>query len=751
MEPSELSEKKFSILKEISDTIVITEDIVAIANLMLDLAISYANAEKGSLMLANEIDELHILAARGLDSYLAKTYRTKIGEGIAGTVAMNRRPVLVADIDADEAFRDKKRDHYRTSSFISCPVLSKSRLLGVLNINDKKDGTPFTEDEFVLLQTIANQAAIVIENALLMNQLRTKAAELEEMNRKLIETDVVKTEFITRVSHDLRTPLNSIKGSIYHLQESERRSKRGRNEFYEIISNETGTLISTVENLLNFLRFEDEGRVYRKVIINLAGLLNEVANHKLLGQALARKNIKLDITSGDCKSDIVGDRIKVIQFFINLIEGISYYLDSGDSIRISLDEDESVRVNIALPRRLSEKVQPLLFVSSNVFFPDSPQEKLKLYLAGRIAEGHRWGLHAEEIDDSFLISLSIRKNSRQKVEAVVTESTELFLDFVSELLGLNICSVMFSDEFTRDLTIKSARGLNDEIIGRTRVKLGDSIAGWVALEGKPLLVEDISSDPRFGRRSIPQYNTKSLLSVPLKTGDSVIGVLNLNNKENAEPFTERDLHLACVLAERFSHFIGKLYDGEYREDEYKRFIASFESLLNARKRYRKEKTLIPELMAGIMDGLGATEEEKRLALYISMVYDIGLVLINEDTLRKKDLLPPEVNTIKVHPIASVGLLNHFEFSDDVKKAILHHHEKYDGTGYPDGLKGKEIPFIARVLSVVDAFCAMTTERPYGKALTKEAALEELKKGSGSAYDPAVVGALGYVIEKNEPS
>lgn len=741
MEPSKLFEQKFSILKEISDAMVITDNITALANLMLDLAISYTNAEKGSLMLTSEHNELYILAARGIDSSLARTYRMKIGEGIVGTVAKNRRPVLVKDIGTDKRFQGQKRDRYKTKSFISCPIISKNKLLGVFNINDKINGAIFSEDELSLLQSIANQAAVVLENAFLMNQLRTKAAELEEINRKLVESDVTRTEFITRVSHELRTPLNSIKGSVYYLQQNAKQSGNEQREFFGIISNETDTLIATVENLLDFLRLEDETRVFKKSIINLVGLLNEVVNQKFIRSTLARKNIKLDITFSDYKSDIVGDKIRVIQFFINLIQGISYYLEKGDAIRIDVKEDEFVRVNLTLPRRLPETVQPFLFDSSNVFSPGSPQEKLKLYLARKVAEGHRWNLSAENVDHSFLISLTIPKKTQQKIEVFVTEATELFLDFISELLGLNICSVMLSDELTHELTIKSARGLNDEVINRTRVKIGDSIAGWVALEGKPLLVEDINNDPRFGRNSIPQYNTKSLLSLPLKMGDRVIGVLNLNNKKNAEPFAVRDLHIASMVTERFSHFIEKLYAGEYREGEYKQFIASFESLLNAEKKYHKKDSLCPELMIRIMDRLGAGEEEKRLSLYVSVVYDLGLMLIDEDTLKKKKLLPSEVNSIKVHPITSVSLLNHFEFSDDVKGAILHHHERYDGTGYPDGLKGEEIPFIARVLSVVDAFCAMITEKPYRKASTKEAALEEIEKGAGSLYDPVIVDAL----------
>jgi HD-GYP domain-containing protein (c-di-GMP phosphodiesterase class II) len=207
-----------------------------------------------------------------------------------------------------------------------------------------------------------------------------------------------------------------------------------------------------------------------------------------------------------------------------------------------------------------------------------------------------------------------------------------------------------------------------------------------------------------------------------------------------------DLQIASAASERIQYFLEKLYSGEYREDEFKQFIASFESLLNAEKKYHKKNTFFSDLVNRIMDHFGAGEEEKKLALYVSRLYDLGLVLIDEEILnKKKNLLSSEINSIKVHPYTGVSILNCFEPSEEVKKAILHHHERYDGTGYPDGLKGEEIPFIARVLSVVDTFSSLIKEQPYRKAFRTNEALQEIKRGSGSAHDPRVVDALESIL------
>ena len=744
MEGNHFFEKKFLILQQISRTIAATNNINALSNIILDLAIEYTNAEKGSLMLINGRHELYILAARGFDLRFIETYRIKMGEGIAGIVAQDRSSVLVEDIDKDERFQLKKRDRYKTKSFISCPLISKDTLLGVININDKKDGTPFKEDEFDLLKVIADQAAVALENAFLMNQLRTKAVELEDINRKLIETDMNKTEFITRISHELRSPLNSIKGAIYYLQQSENFKEGRREEFYNIISGETTGLISLVENLLDFLRLENETMITKKSLINLESLLEEVSKSKGLNTTLTKKNLqfKMDIKEG--MFSIVGDRIKVVQLFINLIEGLSYHLESSDIIGIAVTENDFINVDLSISRKLPEEVLSFFFDSRFIFYTEKSDEKIRLYLAKKIAEAHGWTLNAENTDNTFIVSFTIPKSTREKLDTTVNLTMDMFIEFISELLDLNICSIMLRDDITSELTIKSAKGLSDEIVKRTRIKFGDQVAGWVANEGKPVLLEDIESDRRFKRRNIPQYNTKSLLSLPLKIDDRVIGVLNLNNKKTAEPFTKKDLNIAQILSERISYFLEKLYSGEYREEDINKILTSFDNLLNALKIYHKKGSILPDLVLKIMDNLGAEEEEKRKALYASMIYDLGLMLIDESILKKKKLLPSDIQSLKIHPYITIGLLENFEFSEDLKRAILHHHERYDGTGYPEGLKGSEIPLISRVLSVADSYCAMTTNRIYGKSYTKDEALVEIKAGSGSIFDPEVVSAFEEV-------
>jgi len=599
MNKADIFKAKFDILQELSSAIVITDDITAIANLLLDLALNYAYAEKGSFMLLTERDELRILAAKGLDPQLIRSYKVKIGEGIAGMVAKNPTPVLVEDIEKDSNFSRFRRDHYTTKSFISCPIISKNKLLGILNINDKKDGTPFSVDEFELLKVLANHAAIALENAFLLAQLKSKAEELEDINKKLVETDILKTEFLTRISHELRTPLNSVKGAIYFLQQTRNIAKEENQEFQGIIATETDKLISIVENLLSFLRLEDEARIIKKTALNIRDIFRELLDAKSLKAILSRRGINLTLDTQDNVLDIIGDKIKVIQLFTNLLDGLSYHLERGDSIQVVATETGCVNVNILLSRALPEDVIPILHDRRYIFQVEHPEDRLKLYLAKNIAETHRWNLFAQNSANSCRITLRIPKRAKETIDTYVDRSMDSFVEFISELLDLDICSIMLGDE-TSELTVKSAIGLDDDIVKRTKIKFGDKIAGWVALEGKPLFIEDIENDPRFARKSISQYTTKSLMSLPLKIGDRVVGVLNLNNKKTSEPFTKRDYSLASMLSEKISQFIELLSSDNYQEDDLKKFIASLDSLFTAENVDQTKKDLLPALIDKII-------------------------------------------------------------------------------------------------------------------------------------------------------
>src|SRR5262249_47357892 len=140
--------------------------------------------------------------------------------------------------------------------------------------------------------------------------------------------------------------------------------------------------------------------------------------------------------------------------------------------------------------------------------------------------------------------------------------------------------------------------------------------------------------------------------------------------------------------------------------------------------------------------LGHSPEECADVYLAGLLHDVGKVGIRDSVLRKAEpLTSDEFEHVKLHPTIGYSILSGLTAIRHLLPGVLHHHERWDGTGYPDGLQGEAIPVLARILAVADAFDALTTARPYRAALPQRRAEEVLQEGAGSQWDPAVVAAF----------
>jgi len=125
--------------------------------------------------------------------------------------------------------------------------------------------------------------------------------------------------------------------------------------------------------------------------------------------------------------------------------------------------------------------------------------------------------------------------------------------------------------------------------------------------------------------------------------------------------------------------------------------------------------------------------------FCGLIHDIGKIGINESILQKPSkLTKKEYADVKTHSVIGENVVKHINFLKEGLPIIRHHHERYDGKGYPDGLKGEKIPLLARIIAVADAFDAMTSDRPYRKAFPPQEATKKLKENAGTQFDPQIV-------------
>lgn len=187
------------------------------------------------------------------------------------------------------------------------------------------------------------------------------------------------------------------------------------------------------------------------------------------------------------------------------------------------------------------------------------------------------------------------------------------------------------------------------------------------------------------------------------------------------------------------------------ENELVTSIKTLISVINAKDRYTYGHSERVVMFSRILaDKLELTEREKKDLVYGAYMHDIGKINIPVDILNKKmPLTKEEWERLKQHPDQGVEIIRTVESLQSIIPLIRHHHEKYDGTGYPAGLKGEEIPYLARMLTVIDSFDAMTSNRPYNKHKTYEEGFAELRKFSGIQFDPDLVEVFIKAISENK--
>ncbi|MDI7252887.1 MAG: HD-GYP domain-containing protein, partial [Actinomycetota bacterium] len=192
---------------------------------------------------------------------------------------------------------------------------------------------------------------------------------------------------------------------------------------------------------------------------------------------------------------------------------------------------------------------------------------------------------------------------------------------------------------------------------------------------------------------------------------------------------------------------------ESLEEIYIEVITALANAIDARDAYTHgHSNRVMEYSVALAEGMGLSPEEVDVIRHASILHDVGKIGIREKILKKPGLLTEEERReMEYHPFIGTRILQSVKLLEPVMPLVYHHHERYDGTGYPDGLKGEEIPLGSRIIAVADAFESMTSDRPYRKALPLEEALAELRRGAGRQFDPRVVEVFLRLVEEGRIS
>lgn len=343
----------------------------------------------------------------------------------------------------------------------------------------------------------------------------------------------------------------------------------------------------------------------------------------------------------------------------------------------------------------------------------------------------------------------------------------LIVSKITEAMSAERTSLYVVDWEKQELRPKVA-----EKVGDFRVPIGDGISGRVAESGDTINVEDAWELPYFNRDYDikNEFRTRSVLCVPMKNraGD-IIGVIQVMNKKGKKRFDGEDETFLKDLTSQAGIALENSLLIEDLESEKREVILSFRSsisTLSATVDARHPFTgghseRVNEYSLLIAREMGMEEERLEILKFAGLLHDIGKIGIRDDVLLKNGQFTPEERAeMETHPTKTKTILEKFRFPkalQGVPEIAVHHHERVDGTGYPDGLTGDHLPLESKILAVADVFDALTSPRDYPKYADEEILSSDpmplpkvisiLKSGAGSQFDPDIIDTFMKILPK----
>ena len=358
----------------------------------------------------------------------------------------------------------------------------------------------------------------------------------------------------------------------------------------------------------------------------------------------------------------------------------------------------------------------------------------------------------------FLYDIAHQASSAAEVSDLLKEIPYM----IQQILNASASSLLLIDEEEKQFCLRASHSDNSKMLEQTKLSLDSGIAGFVALNSQSVIVNDISLYEAYNKDidGVSGLDSRSIIAAPLVRGSKVIGVLEMMNKINGDPFTDEDLGLLAyftsteafiLLVSMAAILINNFKQCQKIQSEYKSAVETLVSYADVKDPYAHgHSRRVKEYSILAANAFSLSPKELRLIEFGALLHDIGKIGIDDRILRKSGKLTTEEwYIIRKHALKGANIVRLIPNLEKITDVILYHHERYDGKGYPEGLKGEQIPLGARIIAVADAFDTMTTDRAYRRAMSFDEAIRELLNHCGKQFCPQVVEAFVTEFRKQK--
>jgi len=646
----------------------------------------------------NESPALHIVAAQGFSNNSKVLQMTFSETGPLLMEVFNKRQiVIIDDVQKDDRFERWQPEPDKIHGWMGVPLISRDEVIGYLTL-DNLNPNAYTTSNAVLAQTFAYQAAAAISNASLFDQTRRRLRELEVINRisSTLRSSVTEEQMLPGLLRETLEALATTSGSIW---------------LYDKITDQINQ--SAAEGW------------FTSMSVTRAGKFEDLPGYILKSD---QPHFVLDFSIEENISDK------------NRTSFPKGWSGAGIPIRTSTEMIGVLIVAVQHPRQLSRNEFSLLETIAEM--TGNAIHRAQLYS------------HSEQQVERLL--------ALRDVDIAISSSFDLrtildvIIDHVVNQLRVDAARILLYNPFTHTLDLSVGRGFRTLNKKDLHQGISQSLAGKAALENRMIVLSDIQ-EADFVPDHFRQEDFLSYFNVPLNAKGQIKGVLEVFMRQTFTPAPDWLEFLnslggqTAIAIDNTQLFTNLQRSNVELELAYDTTLEGWGKALEIRDQETEGHTKrVTEMTLSLARRLGCDGDDLVQIRRGALLHDIGKMGIPDEILRKPGTLSEQEWVImRKHVDFAYALLNPIDYLQKALDIPYCHHERWNGNGYPRGLKGEEIPVSARIFAVIDVWDALLSDRPYRSAWARDKVIEYIKEQSGIQFDPKITDIFMELVEAGE--